>query len=458
MLRQFLEQYFKSSFYLSADKFVARICALLLMPTLVSLGLFISVNVAADYDATMDVYTDPEHVDIKFTGQPPKSLGGFNQYTIEKFELKIGSVNRYSVTKHADTILYAYVNNIEDLNYGVDQWPSSYLVLTWDLSFPQAISEAFKCWWSPAYLNCAAKVWSAYAYNQTDSIDITSALKKAVEQEIGTLGRTIDDLKPDLIENLYETPSIYFHFPHWYPEEKRTDTVVTAAQSRLVFGFATIDYLTQHTTFSETIDKITLINNLTINLKTDGSVISKVKSWYEGMAPEFFKAFSSMDCINQLSHKTIYNIRATQRLLLRAKDYAEHVCQLNQISFAKNNKLHNPNAAEYHDSEIDAVNSVFKPYVFCDAYTCQFNQSVTHQYRLIDNNFSSLAIGYKNMRMIYEYFYPDTKWDSGKQLCNKSCTFPIDDQDGLNNILDKLKNFVSKDWREASWAFIEIDD
>ena len=121
MLRQFLEQYFKSSFYLSADKFVARICALLLMPTLVSLGLFISVNVAADYDATMDVYTDPEHVDIKFTGQPPKSLGGFDQYTIEKFELKIGSVNRYPVTKHADTILYAYVNNLEDLNYGVDQ-------------------------------------------------------------------------------------------------------------------------------------------------------------------------------------------------------------------------------------------------------------------------------------------------------------------------------------------------
>ena len=124
-----LSQYFKSSFNFSISKsdLFSQIRKLLLVTVLVFIGLFISTGASADYDIKVEVYDDPEEAHIKFHGQPPPVLGGFDQYTIEKFELKIGSKN-HAVSKHSDDRLFASIKNLENFDHSLNQWPLSYLV------------------------------------------------------------------------------------------------------------------------------------------------------------------------------------------------------------------------------------------------------------------------------------------------------------------------------------------
>jgi hypothetical protein len=468
-----LSQYFKSSFNFSISKtnFFSQIRKLLLVPVLVFIGLFISTGASADYDIKVEVYDHPEeHANIIFNGQPPETVGDFDQYTIEKFDLKIGSKN-HAVSKHSDERLFASIKNLENFDHSLNQWPLSYLVLTYDLSLTQAASEAGKCyrthfswrdwfWWTRAsYTNCIARVLHAVRFNQTKSIDVTDLLKKKFDDELQLLSRDVDEEKPRLKKSLFDRPLLYFIFPDNYPEEK-TGSVLAEAQSRLVFGIATIDYFTRPGLFVEVFDNLTIIKNLINNLEIAGYVSSKIESWYRGYESELFKAFSSVDCENQLSQKIIHNIQPSERLRSRAQDYAEYVCQFNQIKFAELNRSKNQLPREFDDSDIHAENSVYTPYVFCDAYTCQFNISETHKYKLVDDYESVKSIGFHSMEMIFGYLHPNVKWDYREKLCSDTaCRFPIDDLDALNEMFDKLKkHIIEEEWRAAGWTLIEIND
>jgi hypothetical protein len=407
-----------------------------------------------------------------FNGQPPETVGDFDQYTIEKFDLKIGSKN-HAVSKHSDDRLFASIKNLENFDHSLDQWPLSYLVLTYDLSPTQAFSEGTKCarnhfdwrdwfWWTKApYTNCIARVLHAFRFNQTKSIDVTDLLKKEFEDELQLLSRDVDEQKPHLKKGLFYRPLNYFIFPDDYSEE-RTGSVLAKAQSRMVFGIATIDYFTRPGHFVEVYDKLTIIKNLINNLEIAGSEFgsSRIESWYHGYESELFKAFSSVDCKNQLSQKIIHNMQPSERLRSRAQDYANHVCQFNLISFAEKNLYDSSYAREYHDSDIHTENPVYTPYVFCDAYTCQFNISETHKYKLVDDDESVDSIGSQFIE-IFRYLHPKKSWYHHREgLCiNTTCVFPISDLDALNEIFDKLKKHIIEDeWRAAGWTLIEIND
>ena len=275
-----LSQYFKSSFNFSISKsdLFSQIRKLLSVTVLVFIGLFISTGASADYDIKVVVVYDDseEHANITFNGQPPENVGDFDQYTIEKFDLKIGSKN-HAVSKHSDDRLFASIKNLENFDHSLDQWPLSYLVLTYDLSLTQAASEAAKCfrnhfdwwdffWWTRAsYTNCNARVLHAFKFNQTKSIDVTDLLKKRFDDELQfelqLLSRDVDEEKPRLKKSLFDRPLLYFILPDNYPE-KKTGSVLAEAQSRLVFGIATIDYFTRPGLFVEVFDNLTIIKNL----------------------------------------------------------------------------------------------------------------------------------------------------------------------------------------------------
>jgi hypothetical protein len=441
---------------------------------LVFIGLFISTGASADYDIKLEVYDDPEEAHIKFHGQPPPVLGGFDQYTIEKFELKIGSKN-HAVSKHSDDRLFASIKNLENFDHSLNQWPLSYLVLTYDLSLTQAASEAGKCyrthfswqdwfWWTKAsYTNCNARVLHALGFNQTESIDVTDLLKKEFEDELQLLSRDVHEQKLRLMGNLFDR-SHHFNFmlPDGYPKEN-TGFVLAEAQSRVVFGIATIDYFTRPGLFLEVFDNLTIMKNLANNIEISASElgISVFESWYHGYELELFKAFSSVDCENQLSQKIIHNIQPSERLRSRAQDYANHVCQYNQIKFAENNLDANTFAHEYHDYDIQAAKPVYKPYVFCDAYTCQFNLSKTHKYKIVDDYDVVFSAGSEFMNLIYGYFHPNQYWGYKDKICSDTtCFIPISDLDALNVMFDKLKNnnTTEEDLRYAGWTLIEIND
>lgn len=178
-------------------------------------SLLMSYSAKADYQVKMNIDLDVESASIALEGKAPKSLVRFDQYTIDKFDLKIGN-NNYTVTQHSDNSLSASIK-LEDLHYSIDQWPSSYVVFTWDLSFSQAMSEISKSvrkhhswsdifwWFRHPFRDCLQAITNAYFFHQTDSIEITANLKEAVKQEQGSLGQKLINMKHKFEENLCQT-------------------------------------------------------------------------------------------------------------------------------------------------------------------------------------------------------------------------------------------------------------
>jgi len=117
-------------------------------------------------------------------------------------------------------------------------------------------------------------------------------------------------------------------------------------------------------------------------------------------------------------------------------------------------------AHEYHDYDIQASKPVYKPYVFCDAYTCQFNLSKTHKYKIVDDYDVVFSAGSEFMNLIYGYFHPNQYWGYKDKICSDTtCFIPISDLDALNVMFDKLKNNITEeDLRYAGWTLIEIND
>ncbi len=469
MLSQFSIQYFKSSFNLSMydlsmnDVFMQ--IRKLLVPMLF-LALFISTGASASYEVKVKGFSNPEmHASLKFGGQPPKSIDGFYQYTIDKFELKIGK-NNHAVSKHNDTSLFASVKNFKELDDSLST--ASYLVLIWDLSAHQALSEGFKCirkhadwwglWWLKApFKDCVAKVYNAFAYHQTHEIEITEDLRKAVKDEHLALRLEIILINNELAELIIDAKFTFYDLSLLSPE-KKTVSAYTKAQSRVVFGLATYDYLVEDTIFSKTFYNLALIKNLIKNLRDIKSKTGKNYITYrEGPVFELFKAFSSKDCKNKLSQKVIDNINNSSRLISAVNDYANHGCKFNLFSLTEGNKSNNPTPIEFNDSHTNPEISEYQPYVFCDGYNCMINLSKTHKYNLMDYYQASIRME-SGISRLYHYLHRDSDklWDVNARLCENTCTFPIYDLDRFNDILDELLSQARSDELYSGWAIVEI--
>ena len=446
------------------------------------MALLFSTGASAGYDdIKVTTYPHPEaHVDIKFKGQLPQSLDGFDQYTIDKIRLKIGdSEEKIPVTRQGDTSLFASFKNYKELDKSLEG--QSYLVLIWDLTWQQASSEGLKCfrehaeWWGLWWLkepfrDCMAKMWNAFTKHQTKDIKITDALKQSVEQELTEL-RKLVVLEENRLEFLLVVlPKLFFNKPELYTN--RTGSIPAREQSRVIFGIATYDYFMKETIFSETFEHSMIVNylleelnenyddNSTYAVPEDNDYAGFRGPSYHGYPLELFKAFSSKDCKKQLSQKIIDNIKNIPRPVSAANKYAEFVCKYNLISFAEGNKSNNPKPPEFNDSDTDHNNSEYQPYVFCDGLTCQFNISKTHKYRLVDHHSAVSAMtNRKGMKDLYDYMHANQDYDKSMRLCsNRDCVFLIDDLIRFNKRIYALKMVTNKKNSKSSWTFIEIDE
>lgn len=469
-----------SSLRRSVCVFISCIRAQKYMPVLICMALLFSTGASAGYDEIkVTTYLLPDaHVDIKFKGQPPQSLDGFDQYTIDKFGLKIGdAVKKHPVTKHADTALFTSFKNYKELDKSLNQ--SSYLVLTWDLTLLQASSEGLKCirkhadWWGfwllkPPFRNCVAKVVNAFRKHQTYDLDITDALKQSVEQELTELRKLVVLEEHRLEFLLVVLPKLFFNKPELYTN--RTGSIPAREQSRVIFGIATHDYFMQKTIFSETFEQSMIVNylleelnenyddNSTLAVPEDNDYAGFRGPSYHGYPLELFKAFSSKDCKKQLSQKIIDNIENIPRPVSAANKYAEHVCEYNLISFTEGNKSNNPKPVELNDSDTDHKNSDYQPYVFCDGLICQFNISKTHKYRLVDHHSAVSAMtNPKGMEDLYVYVHESHSYDGSNKLCSGSiCVKLMHYLYLFNAAIDELKNETNSENSKSSWTFIEI--
>mgnify|MGYP001568775200 FL=1 len=453
------------------------------MPVLICMALLFSTGASAGYDdIKLNTYFLPEaHVDIKFKGQLPQSLDGFDQYTIDKIRLEIGdSEEKIPVTRHGDTSLFASFKNYKELDKSLEQ--ESFLVLIWDLTWQQASSEGLKCirehaeWWGLWWLkkpfrDCVAKVVNAYSKHQRYYLKITDALKQSVKQELTALRQLVVSDKRNLELYLVDYPKMYFNNPDLYPN--RTGSFLAREQSRVIFGIATYDYFMKETVFSETFEHSMIVNYLLEVLKenyddnsayldvhTDNDDAGFSGPAHHGYPLELFKAFSSKDCENLLSQKIIENIKNSPRPVSAANKYAEHVCQYNLISFAEGNKSNYPKPPEYNDSDTDHKNSEYQPYVFCDGLICQFNISKTHKYRLVDHQSVASAMSHHvAMQLVYDYIHNRKMYDVTMRLCSdRNCVFLIDDLNRFNDKFYPLKMLTNKKDSKLSWTFIEIDE
>ena len=471
---------FARSLRRSVCVFISCIRAQKYMPVLICMALLFSTGASAGYDdIKLNTYFLPEaHVDIKFKGQLPQSLDGFDQYTIDKIRLKMGNSNeRIPVTRQGDNSLFASFKNYKELDKSLEG--QSYLVLIWDLTWQQASSEGLKCfrehaewwglWWLRApFRDCMAKMWNAFTKHQTKDIKITAALKQVVEQELTALRQLVVSDESSLELYLVDYPKMYFSEPELY--RKRTGYFLAREQSRVIFGIATYDYFMKETVFSETFEHSMIVNYLLEVLKenyddtsayldvpTDNDVGFSGPA-YHGYLLELFKAFSSKDCKNLLSQKIIDNIKNIPKPVSAANKYAEHVCQYNLISFTEGNKSNYPKPPEFNDSDTDHNNSDYQPYVFCDGLTCQFNISKTYKYRLVDHYSAVTSTNANAMAYIYDHIVHDIKkYDGSMRLCsNRDCVFLIDNPILFHKKINELK-IIAHQKSKLSWTFIEID-
>jgi len=451
------------------------------MPVLICMALLFSTGASAGYDnIKLTTYLLPEaHVDIKFKGQLPQSLDGFDQYTIDKIRLKIGNSNeKIPVTRQGDTSLFASFKNYKELDKSLEG--QSYLVLIWDLTWQQASSEGLKCfrehaewwglWWLKApFRDCMAKMWNAFTKHQTKDIKITDALKQSVEQELTELRQLIARAENRLEFLLVVLPKLFFNKPELYTN--RTGSIPAREQSRVIFGIATHHYFMQKTIFSETFEQSMIVNYLleelnenydddsTLAVPEDNDYAGFRGPSYHGYPLELFKAFSSKDCKKQLSQKIIDNIENIPRPVSAANKYAEHVCEYNLISFAEGNKSNYPKPPEFNDSDTDHKNSDYQPYVFCDGLTCQFNISKTYKYRLVDHYSAVTSTNANAMAYLYDHIVHDIKeYDGSMRLCsNRDCVFLIDNPILFRKKINDLKIIANQKNSKLSWTFIEID-
>ncbi|MFL2530770.1 MAG: hypothetical protein ACJ0Q0_04370 [Porticoccaceae bacterium] len=400
-----------SSLRRSGYDLIGYVQALKYMPALICMALFFSSNSHSfngltehASSSTQDSYEaslvlDNSDITLSFKGNTPTSLDGYDRYTIESFNLNIGG-KEYSVTEHDHYTQMVRHFKLDNLNYPLDAFPQSKLVFSYKLSPTQFFSEYMKCvsthsdwfwqWWDLLFNSdfkaCVDKAYDAWWKTKYHSIDITDSLVKAVSS-------VTKDINDDTVK-VYDRAHMKYHVLLIYFGEKFQSVTKSKSLSNKdkqyisTYGLATYDYFHElPNSILDAHDRLQLLKNInkTLNIAFTRAIHSR--GTYGGrfeLINKSVKAFESKNCVDDLANNLPITMDdESPRLALIAKNYASEICQYNPISF--NHSAAIP-PAKHAGSDLDLTSSAFRPYAYCDKYTCMIYMSETHYYRMFSSS------------------------------------------------------------------------
>ena len=203
--------------------FIRHIQSSKIRPFLICTALLFSANSYGDeYYQAEKIHVDHEQDSaiLSFSGSPPETLEGYENYIIYNFNLTIGK-KEYRLTEYDNYSHLFSKMKLGDLDYPVDNFPESRLVFSFSLSFTDFIIEARKCaskysnffsylwdiWFNGDLAACNKNAWDAYWKKQNFIIDVTPTLKRAISKEIQSMTKEVSSPTshfPMLILSSYE--------------------------------------------------------------------------------------------------------------------------------------------------------------------------------------------------------------------------------------------------------------
>jgi hypothetical protein len=459
---------------------IGYIQALKYMPVLICMALFFSSNshsfnglIDHASSSTQGSYKASLHIDnpdlaiLNFSGNTPRSLDGYDRYTIESFNLKIGG-KEYPVTEHDHYTQIVRHLKLENLNYPLDDFPQSKLVFSYKLSFTQYFSEYMKCvsthsgwlwqWWDLLFNSdfkaCVDKAYGAWWKTKYHSIDITDSLVKAVSS-------VTKDINDDT-EKFYDGADMKYPVLLYYFEEKFQSVTKSKSLSNkdkqyiVTYGAATHDYFHERPNLIlDAYDRLQLLKNI---IKTLNAAYRRGIDLHGTLQGQFepinksVKAFESKNCVDDLANNLPITMDdESPRLSLAAKNYATKICRYNPISF--NDSAAIP-PAKHAGSDLDLTSSAFQPYAYCDKYTCMIYISETHHYRLF------LSRSRKNndilrwwVRPILEHLRLNSQVPENLSKCVDYCS--IEDIDLMQSAIKELVQRISEHSFIPSYGVVE---
>ncbi|MGB2106411.1 MAG: hypothetical protein ACPHVV_04100 [Porticoccaceae bacterium] len=454
--------------------------ALKYMPVLICMALFFTSNshsfngliehasssTQGSYKASLQIY-NPDLAILNFSGNTPRSLDGYDRYTIESFNLKIGG-KEYPVTEHDHYTQIVRHLKLENLNYPLDAFPQSKLVFSYKLSFTQYFSEYMKCvsthsgwlwqWWDLLFNSdfkaCVDKAYGAWWKTKYHSIDITDSLVKAVSSAASNLN--------DDTETVYDDALLKYSFLLHYFEDnfqsvtKSKSLLPEHKQFIVTYGAATHDYFHESPNLIlEAYDRLQLIKNFVKTLHAAFTSEMNLSGSYDGEFEHLYKevkSFESKNCVDDLANNLPITMDdENPRLSLSAKNYATKICRYNPISF--NHSAAIP-PAKHAGSDLDLTSSAFLPYAFCDKYTCMIYISETHYYRMFlsarkeNNDILNFWV-----RPILEHLRLNSRAPENLSKCVDYCS--IDDIDLMQSAIKELVQTISELGFLRSYQVIE---
>lgn len=464
------------SYRISVCDFIGYIQALISMPVLVCSALLFSSSSYSNNNlmdhvnsSSQDSYQAKLHLDdktdeatLKFSGNPPASLDGYDLYTIDGFNLKIGN-KEYPVTEHDDYSKLLSIMKLEDLHYSVDNFPHSELVFSYELSTAQVISEFHNCFTSysgfAVLMACVMDAWKLFWKTHYHSIDVTSPLVKAISY-------TIKDIDTDVKNRFGHSAARFFGnlrfdfyrkemigtFPSDANLEDKIKLEQEYKQAIALFSTATFDYFEKVST-----SLLDAYNRQMLGRKFLESIDDTHHDDREKFVYKAIKPFESEKCQEELPSYLVTNLGDPRlalgdpRLALIAKSYATEICHFNTISFnGRTNTPINPPTFKGEATDKGQDHSTFVPYAFCDKYRCVIHVSEILYYRL---SLSDLATALVNDEIddIRSYLVLDRKVPSTLSKCSPFCTIS-DDIVGLQKVLDNIIMKPRIGW--ADWMLI----
>jgi hypothetical protein len=467
-----LTQVFSGRLITPAKNFITPFCHFIrhiqsskIRPFLICTALLFSANSYGDeYYQVKKIHVDHEQDSaiLSFSGSPPKTLDGYENYIIYKFNLTIGE-KEYRLTEHDNYSHLFSKMKLGDLDYPVDNFPESRLVFSFSLSFTDFIIEARKCaskysnffsylwdiWFDGDLAACNKNAWDAYWKKQNYIMDVTPNLKRAISKEIQSMTKEFS-LSSSHFPMLTESSDEYdlLHaFPSWANYSNKMKSEFN--QSIAVYNAVAHNYFDRDfTSLADAYDRIMLFKHY-VNVYSHYHYTER-----NLLLIQIIKSFESDECNDRLLKSPLLAISSDHsRHDLIAKNYVSYMCQNGEFSFNKSAvpPPEKPKKAKNIKSSGEAY-SDFKPYIYCSEYRCVIHINETLYYKLVTYNY--YAFQYNVLTRINSHL---VRGQTVRGICNGYCA--ISHVDGLEKYINKLTSELSNRYNDNySWLIIKYDE
>jgi hypothetical protein len=453
----------EESYRTSFCHFIRHLQSSKFRPFLICTALLFSANSYGDeYYQVEKIHVDHEQdsVILSFSGSPPETLEGYENYIIYKFNLTIGK-KEYRLTEHDNYSHLFSKMKLGDLDYPVDNFPQSRLVFSFSLSFTDFIIETRKCaskysnffsylwdiWFDGDLAACNKNAWDAYWKKQNFIIDVTPTLKRAISKEIQSMTKEVSPSTshfPMLIVSSNEYDFLQT-FPSWadYSNKKKSEF----NQSIVVYNAVANDYFDRDfTSLADAYDRVMLFKHYG-NVYSDHHYMERTL-----LLIKIIESFESKECNDRLLKSPLLAVSPNHsRLDLIAKNYVSYMCQYDEFSF---NKSAVP-PPEKPKKAKNIKSSGLKPYIYCSKYRCVIHISETLYYKLVTYN-NYYAYKHDVFTRINSHLVGG-QTVGVEEICNGYCA--ISDVDGLEKYANKLTSELSNRYdANFSWLIIKYDE